>query len=403
MFIDFFYLLRRRGVPVATQELLDLLQMLSRGLDQQSLDRFYILARSVMVKRVEHYDLWDEVFYEFFHDRPFSSLDLDAISDEVMQWLEDPRQLRELTEEEKQALEELRREELLRQLQQRLEEQTERHDGGNKWVGTGGTSPFGHSGYHPTGVKIAPEGAPSNAGPRGGGAIAAAQARNFKSLRHDLKLDVRSIGVALKKLKLLTRDGRPDELDVDATIEATGKNAGDLELIFRAPRKNRVKLMLLMDVGGSMTPYSRLCSRLFSAAHQASHFKQFESYYFHNCPYGVLYEDMSQRKYVETREVFAKLDQTWRVIVVGDAAMAPDELMYAGGAIDLYHLNQRSGLSWLLELKELVPSSVWINPDPERYWEVTYTTRRIREIFEMFPLTLDGLDDAIATLRQKGV
>ncbi len=400
MFIEFFYLLRARGVPVATQELLDLLHALSKGLDQQNLERFYVLGRSVLVKRVEHYDLWDQVFSEFFKDRPFS-FDLDALTEEVMDWLKDPREMRELTDEEREALEALRRDELLKQLQNRLETQKERHDGGSHWIGTGGTSPFGHSGENPAGVRIGESGPGKKNG--GGGAVAVAQARNFRNLRRDIKLDVRSIGVALRKLKLLTRDGRADELDLDGTIEATGKNAGDLEIVMRAPRKNKVKLLLLMDVGGSMTPYSRLCSRLFTAAHQASHFKQFKSYYFHNCPYGVLYEDMSQRQYTETREVFAQLDQSWKCVVVGDAAMAPDELMYSGGSIDLYHLNQRSGLSWLEELKELVPSTVWLNPDPLNYWEVTYTVRRIREIFDMYPLTLEGLDDAVARLKQRAV
>ncbi len=400
MFIEFFYLLRARGVPVATQELLDLLHALSKGLDQQNLERFYVLGRSVLVKRVEHYDLWDQVFSEFFKDRPFS-FDLDALTEEVTDWLKDPREMRELTDEEREALEALRRDELLKQLQNRLETQKERHDGGSHWIGTGGTSPFGHSGENPAGVRIGESGPGKKNG--GGGAVAVAQARNFRNLRRDIKLDVRSIGVALRKLKLLTRDGRADELDLDGTIEATGKNAGDLEIVMRAPRKNKVKLLLLMDVGGSMTPYSRLCSRLFTAAHQASHFKQFKSYYFHNCPYGVLYEDMSQRQYTETREVFAQLDQSWKCVVVGDAAMAPDELMYSGGSIDLYHLNQRSGLSWLEELKELVPSTVWLNPDPLNYWEVTYTVRRIREIFDMYPLTLEGLDDAVARLKQRAV
>lgn len=396
MFIEFFFMLRARGLPVATQELLNLLHVLKLGLDQQSLDRFYTVARSVLVKRVEHYDLWDQVFYEFFADRPLS-LEIDPLTDELLSWLENPRELRELTDEEREAIQEMRLDELRRELQNRLETQKERHDGGNKWVGTGGTSPFGHSGENPRGIKVG-EGAE---GKGGGGAVQIAQARNFRSLRNDIRLDVRSIGVALRKLRMLTRDGRLDELDLDATVDATCQNAGDLELVWRAPRKNRVKLLLLMDVGGSMTPYSRLCSRLFSAAHQASHFKQFESYYFHNCPYGVLYEDMSQRKYVETKEVLSKLDESWRCVVVGDAAMAPDELMYAGGAIDLYHLNQRSGLSWLQELKELVPGTVWLNPDPLNYWEVTYTVRRIREIFEMFPLTIEGLDEAVKSLRRR--
>ena len=394
MFIEFFYLLRARGVPVATHELLDLLAALRAGLDQQSLQRFYTLGRALCVKRVEHYDLWDQAFYEFFADRPLCE-PIGAMTEEVLRWLERPEALRALTEEERQALETLRAEELKRELERRLQTQTERHDGGSHYIGTGGTSPFGHGGYHPSGVRI---GEAAQGG--GGSAVQIAELRRFRELRKDLTLDVRQIGVALRRLRALTRDGRQDELDLEGTVEATSKNAGDLEIIWRAPRKNRVKLLLLMDVGGSMTPYSKLCSRLFSAAHQASHFKQFESYYFHNCPYDRLYEEMAQRKSVATREVLSRLDASWRCVIVGDAAMAPDELLYAGGAIDLYEVNPRSGLAWLEEIKQVVPATVWLNPDPRPYWEVTYTVRRIREIFEMFALTLEGLDEAVSLLRR---
>lgn len=397
MLIDLFVLLRSRGLPVTLTELLTLHDALRQGHDQQNLQRFYVIARSLLVKRVEHYDLWDQAFAEFFHDRPFSLVEPEALTQEVLDWLQDPKAMRELTDEERAALEVMRAEELRRMLQERLREQTERHDGGSKWVGTGGTSPFGHGGKNPSGVKIG--GSPEARG--GGGAVQMAMARNFRNLRSDMTLDVRQIGVALRKLRLLARDGQRHELDIERTVRETSDNAGDLELVFQAPRKNRVKLLLLMDVGGSMTPYSRLCSQLFSAAHQATHFKQFESYYFHNCPYGVLYKSISQREYVATEEVLREVDDSWRCVIVGDAAMAPDELMHAGGSIDLYTINQRSGLSWLKEIKERVPMSVWLNPDPLNYWEVTYTVRTIRAIFEMYPLTLEGLDEAVATLRRR--
>lgn len=397
MLIDFFYLLRARGLPVGTTEYLTLLDALSKGLMQQSLDRLYVIGRGVLVKKVAHYDIWDQAFAEFFHDRPFTLSDLSELTDEVLNWLQDPKAVRELNEEEREALKQMRLDELRREFEERLREQKERHDGGSHWIGTGGTSPFGQQGEHPSGIRVGDQ--PNGNGR--GGAVQVAMARNFRNLRDDIKLDIRQISVALRKLRQLTRDGRQDELDLDETIKQTARNAGDLEIMMRPPRKNDVKLLLLMDVGGSMTPYARLCSQLFSAAHQASHFKQFKSYYFHNCPYGMLFEDMSRRKMVPTEEALEQLDKTWRCMVVGDAAMAPDELMYSGGAIDLYEMNSRSGWSWLQEIKETVPRTAWLNPDPVRYWEYTYTTRRIGELFEMFPLTLEGLDEAVGYLRSK--
>ncbi len=293
-------------------------------------------------------------------------------------------------------LEAMSLDELREQFEERMAEQTERHDGGNRWVGTGGTSPFGNNGAHPSGVRVGGMG-------RGRSAVQVASLRRFQNLRSDLTLDVRQIGVALRKLRVLARRGRQDELDLEGTVALTARNAGDLELKWQAPRKNRVKLMLLMDVGGSMTPYTRLCSRLFSAAHQASHFQAFESYYFHNCPYEVLYRNMALRDRVEFREVLRSKDEQWKCIVVGDAAMAPGELMYAGGSIDMYHLNDRAGIDWLRELSETIPSSVWLNPDPVRYWATSYTVGRIQELFPMFALTLDGLQEAMSELRKRAV
>ena len=249
---------------------------------------------------------------------------------------------------------------------------------------------------NPGGIRVGGEGG-------GRSAVQIASERRFRNLRSDLTLDVRQMSAALKKLRVLTRQGRQNELDLKQTIAQTANNAGDLEIIWQAPRKNRVKLLLLMDVGGSMTPYSRLCSQLFSAAHQASHFKQFKSYYFHNCPYEVLYENMARRKGESTQEVLQQFDSTWTCIVVGDAAMAPSELMSAGGAIDFYYMNTRPGWYWLQQIKETIPRTVWLNPDPPRYWTTTFTVQKIQTLFEMYPLTLNGLDDAIAFLRKKSV
>ena len=392
MFVEFFYHLRLRGLPVTTIELLTLLEALRLDLSGQSLDRFYAMARALLVKRVEHLDLYDQAFAEFFADKPLDAAHLPELTEQVLDWLRDPEALRALTEQEQAMLQALSLDELRRQFAQRLQEQTERHDGGSRWIGTGGTSPFGSGGQNPAGVRVGQGGQRS--------AVQVAQARRFRNLRSDLTLDVRQMGLALRKLRVLVRQGHEQELDLEQTIRTTAQNAGDLELAWRSPRKNRVKLLLLMDVGGSMTPYTRHCSQLFSAAHQATHFKQLQSYYFHNCPYEVVYRDMERREAVATEALLKELDPSWTCIIVGDAAMAPGELMMAGGSIDLYHLNDRAGITWLERIKEAVPRAVWLNPDPPRYWETTFTAQRIKAIYPMFPLTLSGLEDAVAQLRR---
>lgn len=395
MFVEFFYHLRLRGVPVSTTEFLNLLRALEQGLIGESLDRFYHIGRAMLVKRLEHFDLYDQAFAEFFKDRPFTGSQAE-ITDELLDWLNDPKPFPQLSDAQRALLDKVDFEELLKMFEERLQEQTERHDGGSHWVGTGGTSPFGNGGVNPGGIRVGGEGG-------GRSAVQIASERRFRNLRSDLTLDVRQMSAALKKLRVLTRQGRQNELDLKQTIQQTANNAGDLEIIWQAPRKNRVKLLLLMDVGGSMTPYSRLCSQLFSAAHQASHFKQFKSYYFHNCPYEVLYENMARRKGESTQEVLQQFDSTWTCIVVGDAAMAPSELMSAGGAIDFYYMNTRPGWYWLQQIKETIPRTAWLNPDPPRYWTTTFTVQKIQTLFEMFPLTLNGLEDAIAFLRKKSV
>ena len=399
MFVEFFYHLRERGIPVSLQEFLTLLEALEGGLAEDSLSHFYGVARSILVKKPELYDRWDLAFAEFFKDATVDWAALDAdIHQELLDWLEDPIAFRGLTEEERALLEHLDLDELRRRFEERLKEQDERHDGGNKWVGTGGTSPFGHSGYNPAGIRV---------GGKGGNrsAVQVATKRRFKNLRNDLVLDVRQFGTALKRLRILTKDGREEELDLDETIDETARNFGEIELVFTVPRKNEVKLLLLMDVGGSMTPYSQLTSLLFSAAHQASHFKHFESYYFHNCPYGTLYTDIARRDAIKTSEVLKKVDSTWRCIIVGDAAMAPYELMDSNGAIDYYFSRQSGdldpGIIWLKRIAEKIPRTVWLNPDEPRYWASYYTVRVIANIFKMFPLTLEGLDDAVIELRRR--
>lgn len=392
MFISFFYHLRYRGIPVSPLEFLTLLEGLEAGLAAASLERFYLLARATLVKKAEHFDLYDAAFAEFFTDRPFSHPETQAeITADLLDWLKDPKSFAALSEEERAALQALDLEELRRQFEERLEEQKERHDGGNRWIGTGGTSPFGHSGTNPAGVRVG--------GPGGRrSAVQVAADRRFQNLRTDLVLDTRQIGLALRKLRVLTREGGRPELDLEASIDETARNAGDIELVFRPPRENQVKLLLLADVGGSMNPYSELTSRLFSAAHKAHHFKAFQAYYFHNCPYETLYTDMTRREGKPTEEIFANLDDSWRCFVVGDAAMAPSELIEPGGAISYFHFNEKPGLFYLEKLKDRIPRTAWLNPDKPKWW-TAYTTRVIGELFEMFPLTLKGLEEAIEEVR----
>jgi len=217
---------------------------------------------------------------------------------------------------------------------------------------------------------------------------------------NDRTLDTRDISLALRQLKRLTRIGAEEELDLEGTISASAQNAGEITLKFHPRRKNSVKLVLMMDVGGSMTPYSELCERLFSAAHQANHFKAFQHYFFHNCPYEFLYSNIELEKRVSTQDVLKQLDDNWLLLIVGDAAMAPSELLSSGGAIDYFHLNRETGLSWLQRIRHRLPRSVWLNPDPPKYWEIP-TVRTIGELFEMHELTLDGLAAAVSALRRK--
>ncbi len=393
MFIDFFFHLRDRGLPLGVNEFLTLIEALSEGLARESLSHFYGVARCVLVKRPEHFDVYDRAFAEFFRDVEMDEETEARITHELLSWLEDnPLPPPELSAEDLEELDKLDLDELREQFEERLMEQDEPHDGGDHWVGTGGTSPFGNAGQHPKGVRVGGSG-------QNRSAVQVAGERRFRNLRKDVTLDVRDISQALRRLREWTREGREDELDLQATIDKTARNGGDIELVFRPPRENNVKLLLLMDVGGSMNPYSRLTSRLFSAAHQASHFKSFQSYYFHNCPYGTLYTDMERQEGEPTEEVLGNLDRTWRSIVVGDAAMAPVELSRKRGAIRYSHKNTIPGYEYLKMLDNAVLKTVWLNPrDPSR-WKSVRTNRKIREIFPMYPFTMEGLEDAVNHLR----
>jgi uncharacterized protein with von Willebrand factor type A (vWA) domain len=295
-----------------------------------------------------------------------------------------------LSEEERALFDSMDFDELLKELEKRLKEQTEQHDGGGYWIGRGGTSPFGHSGYHPAGIRIGGESG-------GRHAIQIAQERRFRNYRSDVTLDVRQIKMALRGLRQLSRIGPEDELDLERTIDATSKNAGEIEMVWTRSRKNAVKLMLLMDVGGSMFPFARLCSRLFSAAHSSTHFKDFQYFYFHNCIYDNLYKDIERQDAVSTDHLLHILEPDYKVVLVGDARMAMPELTQRYGAIYYYERNEVPGLLRLKQFAEHFTHCVWINPTEPYYWNHP-TVMLVEKFFPMFELTLDGLDQAVKKL-----
>ena len=387
MFVDFFYHLRGYGLKVTITEWLALMRALAIGYSRADLHVFYNLARCLMVKREADFDNYDRAFASFFMgvENHFD------MSDELLEWLSNPKLPRELTDEERAKLQALDLDELRERFKELLDEQKERHDGGNRWIGTGGMSPFGHGGEHPTGVRI---------GGSGGGrsAVQVATDRRFRNLRSDRILDTRQIGLALRRLRKLDKDEGPEELDIDETIDSSARNAGEIDLVFRPPKRNRIKLLLLIDVGGSMDPHTLLCERLFSAAHKANHFKKFEFKFFHNCVYENLYTDISRWKGEPTSRILKRLDHTWSVCLVGDAWMSPYELTHTGGAIDYYHSNQVTGLDWLRKFRDRCPNSIWLNPEPHRIWNAP-TIHLIRQVYPMFELTIDGLTEGIDVLR----
>ncbi len=386
MFVDFFYHLREFGLKVSTTEWLSLMRALGAGHARADLNTFYHLARCLLVKRESEYDTYDRAFASFFADIASTP----DIGQELLDWLENPI-LPEISDADRAKLQAFDLDELNDRFRKLLEEQTERHDGGNRWIGTGGTSPFGHGGEHPTGIRV---------GGGGGGrsAVQVAGSRRYRNLRSDRILDTRQIGIALRRLKRLDRDEGPEELELDTTIDQTARNGGEIELVFGPPRRNRVKLLLLMDVGGSMDPHTHLCERLFSAAHAANHFKKFEHRFFHNCVYQRIYTDMQTLEGKPTSELLKTLDQTWSVVFVGDAWMAPSELTHNWGGIDFGRRDATAGLTWLERIRQRVPNSVWLNPEPHGRWNEP-SIRLIRRVYPMFELTIDGLTEAVDMLR----
>jgi uncharacterized protein with von Willebrand factor type A (vWA) domain len=391
MFLDFFLLLKEEGLPVSIGEYLNLLEALNKRVTRFSVEEFYFLSKTILIKHEQFLDRYDLLFGNYFHGVELTDSEKKEIPKDWLQKEID----RLFSEEEKAMIEKMGGlDKLMERLQQLLEEQKEKHQGGNKWIGTGGTSPFGNSGFNPEGIII---------GGKGGGrsAVKIWEKRQFQNYSSDVELNTRNIKLALKRLRILTREGIEDELDLHTTIEKTSRNGGYLEIEMQPAKKNRVKVLLFFDVGGSMDPYVELCEQLFSAA--KSELKHLEFFYFHNCVYESIWKDNNMRfsDRIPTFEILHKFNQDYRVIFVGDATMSPYELTAQGGSVE--HYNDETGIAWLQRFVTKFPNTVWLNPSNEYYWDGTPTVKIIKEVFKdrMFPMTLDGLAKAMKTLKGK--
>jgi uncharacterized protein len=390
MLVRFFFLLRSAGVPVSLTELLTLLEALKAGLGDLSAERFYYLARTCLVKDERYYDRYDKAFAAHFKGAEdlFALLQRELPQDWLAKMAE-----REFTDAEKAEIEALGGwEELMETLRKRLEEQKERHQGGNKWIGTAGTSPFGAYGFNPEGVRA------GQAGSRNRSAVKVWDKREFANLDDKVELGTRNIKMALRRLRRFARRGAPDELALSDTIDATARSGGWLDIKMQAERHNVVKVLLLLDIGGSMDDHVKTCEELFSAAR--SEFKHLEHYYFHNFTYEALWRD-NRRRYNEhmgTVEVMRTYGTDYKLILVGDATMSPYEITQPGGSVE--HWNAEAGSVWLQRLLKHYPKFAWINPQPQSRWRHTSSIEMTRELLEgrMYPLTLAGLDDAIVAL-----
>jgi hypothetical protein len=379
MFINLFHALRRLGVPVTFNEWLLLQKALSENLADSSLTRFYYLSRAILVKTEAHFDKFDQAFLECF-----GHIETD---EELLRSIEERLKRHpplELTEEEKQMVERLDLEELRTRFLDQLRTQDDKpHVGGNKAIGVQGRSPYGAWGYNPAGVRV------GQYESRLRSAVQIAEKRSFKNYRDDMALDTRSMKTVLSYIRQVVREGPKDALDVDGTINATCRNAGELEFIWERAKKKRIKLMLLMDAGGTMNPHTELVSRLFSAARDIV--KDLRFYYFHNCIYQELYTDISQMTAVSTRKVLDQTNRNYKVIMVGDAYMAPSELLSPNGAIDYWYRNDRPGIEWLIDIRKRFRKVIWLNPEPNTWWPSVPSTRMIQKIFPMYELTIEGM------------
>jgi uncharacterized protein with von Willebrand factor type A (vWA) domain len=392
MLINFFFELRQAGVPVTVTEFLTLLEALRERVAAVSAQDFYYLARTCLVKDERHYDRFDRVFGEVFAgaEKLFAQL----VAQVPGEWLKSLSE-RLLSEEEKRKVEALGGwDKLLETLRERLREQQERHEGGNKWIGTGGTAPFGANGFNPEGIRIGQQSS------RQRRAVKVWDEREYRNFDDGVELGTRNMKLALRKLRKFAREGAADQLDLDGTIDATARNAGLLDLKLVPERRNAVKVLLFLDVGGSMDDHVRICEELFSAAR--SEFKHLEHFYFHNFLYESVWRDNRRRSsaVTSTAQVLRTYSSDYRVILVGDATMSPYEIVQPGGSVD--HWNEEAGAVWIQRLGAHFPRLVWLNPEPVDRWEYTSSVRLTRELIgeRMFPVTMAGLDRAIDELRR---
>jgi uncharacterized protein len=390
--VKFFFALRAAGLPVALTELLMLLEGLRARVAWLSAQQFYYFARLALVKDERYYDRFDRVFAEHFKgaEQLFAAFEWQLPAE----WLRAMSERLLSDEEKRQVAAAGGWEKLLETLRQRLSEQQERHEGGSQWIGTAGTSPYGHGGYNPEGVRIGGPG-------RQHRAVKVWEQREFRNFDDAVELGTRNLKLALRKLRRFAREGAADELDLERTIDATARNAGLLELKLRPERHNAVKILLFLDVGGSMDEHVRLCEEVFSAAR--SEFKHLEHFYFHNCPYQSLWKDNRRRhaERIATHQVLRSYGPDYRTIFVGDASMSPYEITHAGASIEEW--NDEAGALWLQRLSRAFPRLVWLNPEPSERWEQSASIRIVRELVggRMFPLTIAGLEQAITSLKRR--
>ena len=394
MFAAFFYLLRQRGLHVSLNEWMTLLEGMEKGLHHSTLTGFYHLCRAIVMKNETEFDHFDQIFLEFFKDVPYT----EELPEDLLDWLNHP------SEDLKRTIADLRAagfpdetlEELLKMLEERLKEQTEEHNGGNYWVGTQGRTPWGNNGWHPNGIRIGGQSMHRTA-------MMVAGERKFRDFRKDNKLDTRQFQMAFRRLRQFSAraDEARTEFDVDGTIRETCDNAGNLKVVYDKPRRNTVKVLLLMDSGGSMDYYSRMCSALFQAVRNSNHFKDLQVFYFHNCIYSKIFKDprMHPNSAIPTEWILQNISSEYKVIIVGDAQMDPYELMegswYSYGSRD-----RTPGIEWLKRFKEKYPHIVWLNPSERPYWGGWWakTYDILANEFDMYRLTLDDLNNALKKL-----
>jgi len=391
LFLGFHATLRKVGLKVGLTEWLALVDALSADQVAPSLSSFYTVARALVCRDEGDFDKFDLAFAHYFKEAELP----EKLKQDLLDWLQQPIQRPALSPEELEALKTLSLDELRRMFEERLKEQTERHDGGDYWIGTGGRSPFGQGGQHPSGMRV-------GEGNKGrGSAVAGARARRFRNYRADRVLDTRALAVAIRRLRRLERKARRMELDIDETIYRTARNAGDLEVVERPERRNQARVVLLMDTGGSMEPHTRLVESFFSALKQSGGLRDVQTYYFHNCPYRTVYTDIARFEEAELDKVTRSVPPNTHLFVVGDAWMGPYELFSPHGSIEMATSDPVPGIERLEQLSRAYDKRVWLNPIPPNYWHAD-TIAAAAELFPMFPMTIEGIVAAVSWLLGRG-